>query len=87
MGLFDNISGNRRFWEAEIGQGGGAVFSARINRGEYDHRKAERGQNAFGAGGREVRGEDHAPQRHKVDCVKLRAARFAKRKAKAKRIS
>lgn len=61
VGTFSNVAGNRKVWEAEIGQKGGAVFGAKHERGEYDHRKAERGQNAYGAGGRRVisdRGEE-----------------------------
>ena len=43
---------NRSSWKSEIGEKGGAVFGAKHERGKYDHRKAQRGQNAWGGGGR-----------------------------------
>lgn len=63
MGLFKNTFGNQHGWQSEIGQGGGAIFSPKFARGEYDHRKAQRGQNAYGAGGRRVLSDvDHATE-------------------------
>ncbi len=60
-------------WEAETGSG--MIFSPKFTEGDYDHRRAERGQTVWGGGGR--RGRPDAPEQPlEMDDIEARLAGF-----------
>ena len=71
---------SRAIWETQITEGGGPISSPRVNRGEYDHRKAQRGQNAYGGGGRRVLSNADEGQSLDVPEIDDRIDSFKKRR-------